>query len=132
MKSIALIIMVAVLLEGLVEYAKTIMKMVDEQEYKTAITQGVTIVIGILFAFIFHLHLFNSSLAEVYEGLQIHGTVDMILTGIIISRGSNYASDFIGKLTRKKIDEVEELPHIGFIDTDEYEEGDDWSDEDED
>ena len=121
MKMIALILMVAVLLEGLVEYAKTIMHMVEEQEYKTAITQGITIVVGVLFAFIFHLHLFNSALSEVYEGLLINPTVDQILTGIIISRGSNYASDFISRLTRK--DEAEEE------DTDEYEDGDEEGDE---
>ena len=101
MKSIALILMVAVLLEGLVEYAKTVMRMAEEGDYKTAITQAVTIIVGIGFAFVFHLHLFNSSLAEVYEGLHINGVIDSVLTGIIISRGSNYASDFIGKLTKK-------------------------------
>ena len=121
MKMIALILMVAVLLEGLVEYVKTVMRMVEEEDYKTAITQGVTIIIGILFAFIFHLQLFNIALAEVYD-ISINSTVDMILTGIIISRGSNYASDFIGKLTRKN--EVIE-------DIDEYEEGDEDGDEDE-
>lgn len=126
MKTIALIIMVAVLLEGLVEYAKTVMRMVEEGDYKTAITQAVTIAVGILFAFVFHLHLFNSALAEVYEGLRINGTVDMILTGIIISRGSNYASDFIGKLTRKE----DTLSIIE--DADEYEDGDEEvGDEDE-
>ena len=124
MKMIALIIMVAVLLEGLVEYAKTIINMVEEQEYKTAITQGITILAGIAFAFIFHLHLFNSALSEVYEGLLINPTVDMILTGIIISRGSNYASDFIGRLTKKQENLIIE-------DTDEYEEADEGDEEDE-
>ena len=122
MKSIALIIMVAVLLEGLVEYAKTVMRMIEEGDYKTAITQAVTVVVGIGFAFVFHLHLFNSALAEVYEGLHINGIIDSVLTGIIISRGSNYASDFISKLTRK--DEAEEE------DTDEYEDGDEEGDDD--
>lgn len=118
MKTIALIIMVAVLLEGLVEYAKTIIRMIEEGDYKTAVTQAVTIAVGVLFALLFHLHLFNSPLAEIYEGLHINGTVDMILTGVIISRGSNYASDFISKLTRKE----DTLSIIE--DTDEYEDGD--------
>lgn len=125
MKMIALIIMVAVLLEGLVEYAKTVMKMVEDKEYKTAITQGVTIVIGVLFAFIFHLHLFNSALAEVYEGLLINPVIDQILTGIIISRGSNYASDFIGKLTKKN-----DNTFVIEDDTDEFEEEGDTEVED--
>lgn len=125
MKMIALIIMVAVLLEGLVEYAKTVMKMVEDQEYKTAITQGITIMVGVLFAFIFHLHLFNSALAEVYEDLLINPVIDQILTGIIISRGSNYASDFIGKLTKKN-----DNTFVIEDDTDEFEEEGDMEVED--
>lgn len=59
MKTIALIIMVAILCEALVEYAKTIMKMVENKEYKTAITQAITIVLGVGLAFAFNLQLFN-------------------------------------------------------------------------
>ena len=125
MKMIALIIMVAVLLEGLVEYAKTVMKMVEDQEYKTAITQGITVMVGVLFAFIFHLHLFNSALTEVYEGLLINPVIDQILTGIIISRGSNYASDFISKLTKKN-----DNTFVIEDDTDEFEEEGDMEVED--
>ena len=47
MKTISLIIMVAILLEALVEYGKTIEKMIASKEYKTAITQGITIILGI-------------------------------------------------------------------------------------
>ena len=101
MKTIALIIMVAIVLEALVEYAKTIMHMVEEQEYKTAITQGITILLGIGLAFAFRLELFNGALSEFYENLTLNGTIDMILTGILFSRGSNYFSDLISKLTRK-------------------------------
>lgn len=102
MKTIALIIMVAIVLEALVEYAKTIMYMFEEQEYKTAVTQLVTIVIGIGLAFGFHTQLFNAGLSEIYEGLRINSVLDMILTGILFSRGSNYFSDLISKLTGKQ------------------------------
>lgn len=102
MKTIALIIMVAIVLEALVEYAKTIMYMFEEYEFKTAITQLVTILLGIGLAFGFHTELFNAGLSEVYEGLSINPTLDIILTGILFSRGSNYFSDLIGKLTGKK------------------------------
>lgn len=104
MKTIALIIMVAILLEALVEYFKTIMKMIEDKEYKTAITQGVTIVLGIFLAFAFNLQLFNNAMSEFYEGLHINTTLDIILTGIIFSRGSNYFSDFVSRLTNKKFD----------------------------
>lgn len=101
MKTIALIIMVAVVLEALVEYFKTVAHMVEVKEYKTAITQAVTIVLGIFLAVAFHLHLFNGAMSEIYEGLSINGTLDMVLTGILFSRGSNYFSDLISKLTKK-------------------------------
>ena len=102
MKMIALIIMVSIVVEGLVEYGKSIMYMVEDEEYKTAITQGITIVLAVALSFVFRLHLFNAAMTEVYEGLNINPIIDMILTGILISRGSNYASDFIGKLTKRK------------------------------
>lgn len=104
MKTIALIIMVAILCEALVEYAKTIMKMVEDKEYKTAITQAVTIVLGIGLAFAFNLQLFNNAMVEFYEGLHINPILDMIITGILFSRGSNYFSDFVTRLTRKTDD----------------------------
>lgn len=102
MKTIALIIMVAVVLEALVEYAKTIMHMFEDYEYKTAITQLITIIVGIGLAFGFHTQLFNAGLSEIYEGLHIDPALDMVLTGILFSRGSNYFSDLISRLTGKK------------------------------
>lgn len=101
MKMIAMIIMVAIVLEALVEYVKTVITMVEEQEYKTAITQAVTIALGIFLAFAFHLELFNGALSEFYTGLTINSNLDKVLTGILFSRGSNYFSDLIGRLTKK-------------------------------
>lgn len=99
MKTIALIIMVAIVLEALVEYAKTLMYMVEDEDYKTAITQGVTILLGVFLAIVFNLQLFNNALSEFYEGLHINPVIDMVLTGILFSRGSNYISDLLAKLT---------------------------------
>ncbi len=99
MSTIALIVMVAIVLEALVEYIKTILKMVEDGDYKTAITQGVTIFLGIGLAFVFHLHLFNDAMSEFYDGLLIDPTIDTILTGILFSRGSNYFSDLVKRLT---------------------------------
>lgn len=106
MKTIALILMVAVLLEALVEYAKTIDSMVVSRNYKTAIIQGITIVLGIALAFIFHLQLFNGAMSEIYSGLTINSTVDTVLTGILFSRGSNYFSDLVGKLRKPNVTEM--------------------------
>ena len=99
MTTLALIVMVAIVLEALVEYIKTIARMVEEGDFKTAVTQGVTIALGIGLAFIFHLCLFNDVLSEIYGGIQINTTIDMILTGILFSRGSNYFSDLVKRLT---------------------------------
>lgn len=99
MKTVALIIMVAIVLEALIEYVKTIANMVENKEYKTAITQGVSIILGVGLAFIFNLHLFNDAMSEFYEGLFINPTIDTILTGILFSRGANYFSDLVSKLT---------------------------------
>lgn len=106
MKTIALIIMVAVVLEALVEYGKTIDKMITSRAYKTAITQGITILLGIGLAFVFNLQLFNGAMSEFYEGLTINSTIDMILTGILFSRGSNYFSDLVSKLQKPNIIEI--------------------------
>jgi len=92
MKTILLIIMVAIVLEAVVE----------DGQFKTAITQGITILLGIAFAFIFNLQLFNDALSEFYEGLHIEPIIDVILTGILFSRGSNYFSDLISRLIPKK------------------------------
>ena len=106
MTTVAMIIMVAIVCEAIVEYYKTILKMVEEKDYKTAITQGVTILMGIGLAFVFHLQLFNDALSEFYEGIDINPTIDMILTGILFSRGSNYFSDLVSKLTGGKKQDI--------------------------
>lgn len=92
MKDLALIITIAVLLEALVEYGKTIIKTFTDGDIKLGITQAMTVAIGIGFAFLFRLHLFEAL------GIVVETVADEILTGIIISRGSNYASDLITRL----------------------------------
>lgn len=132
MRTIALIIMVAIVLEALVEYGKTIWHMVEEADYKTAITQAITIILGIFLAFAFKLELFNGAMSEFYEGLHINSTLDMILTGILFSRGSNYFSDLVGKLTRKTTDaELIAIAEDGVEDFDFPEEDEDVADEEE-
>lgn len=106
MNTIALIIMVSIVLEALVEYGKTIEYAVASQDYKTAITQAITIILGVGLAFIFNLQFFNGAMSEFYDGLFINPVIDKILTGILFSRGSNYFSDFVSKLQRRDAYEV--------------------------
>ena len=132
MKTIALIIMVAIVLEGLVEYGKTIDRMVVARDYKTAITQGITIVLGIALAFIFHLQLFNEGMSEIYKDLAINPTIDMILTGILFSRGSNYFSDFVSKLQRKDNISIVGTEYTGDLEALQDDDFEDYFDDDED
>lgn len=92
MKNFYIIIAIAVLLEALVEYAKSIVKMFTEGDRKTATMQLITIIAGIAFGFLFKLQLFHAL------EIAVDVTADKVLTGIIISRGSNYANDLISKI----------------------------------
>ena len=91
--NIALIASVAILIEGLVEYGKTIVDAFTTGEKKTAITQLITIVIGILLAFAFNADMF------IPIGIEVNHTIGMILTGIVMSRGSNYVSDLLNRIS---------------------------------
>ena len=90
--NVAIIIAVAILIEGLVEYGKNITDMFYGVEKKTAITQIVTIIVGIALAFAFNADMF------VPLGLTVNHYIGMVLTGIVMSRGSNYVSDLIGRI----------------------------------
>lgn len=98
MKTIALAIVVAVIVEALVEYGQTIYEMVEEMEYKKAIKQGVAIAVAILFAFELKVTLLTWLTSQF--GIVISPTFDMIVSGIFMSRGANYLSDFIRMIFR--------------------------------
>lgn len=100
---ITLILSAAVLVEALIEYAKTIADSFEKKEYKTFITQLASVVIGILIAFLFGANVFAAL------GMAVNETAGKILTGIVISRGSNYASDLIGKLTKPVEDKPQDI-----------------------
>lgn len=86
MDNLIVIFISAILVEALVEYVKLI---------KDKPILLVTVVIGIGIAFIFNATIFNNL------GFAIDKVIDVILTGIIISRGSNYVYDIVGKFTAK-------------------------------
>ena len=112
MSNITLILMIAIVIEAFVEYFKSIEYMIDEKEYKTALTQGITIVIGIFFAFAFNLQLFNEAMVYFYEGITVNPIIDKILTGILLSRGSNYLSDLVSRLTKGIMLDFEDIEDI--------------------
>lgn len=90
--TISVIIAVAILIEGLVQYGKNIADMFYGGDKKTAITQLVTIAVGVALAFAFNANMF------VPLGLTVNSYVGMVLTGIVMSRGSNYVSDLISQI----------------------------------
>lgn len=86
MENIALIIIAAILVEALVEYGQTI----AAEPILIA-----TLVVGVVISFIFGVTLFQSL------GYAIHPVADTVLSGVIISRGSNYVYDLIGRFTNQ-------------------------------
>ena len=94
MESIFLVLALAVTVEALVEYCKSISKAFSDGQIKTAVTQLAAIAIACFLCIMTN--------ADVYTYLSIqfsYPIVGCILTGIIASRGSNYVSDFIKKAT---------------------------------
>ena len=89
------IIAVPVLVEGIITYGKTIIEMIDNGEKRTAIIQGCAIILSVFLCFMFGWNLFSEVI--------LYPVVGIVLTGIIASRGSNYVSDFIGKIGQKTV-----------------------------
>lgn len=97
MEGIAIILIMAIITEALIEYAKTIAKAFTEKEIKVAVTQLAAIAISVLLCFATGADLF------VLVGVEFaFPWIGVMLTGIIGSRGANYVSDFIRKLTTKE------------------------------
>ena len=79
MQGIVLILALSVLVEAIVEYAKSISKMFTEKDYRTAITQFAAL--GITFA---------------------APWIGTALTGLFASRGANFVSDLIKRIQKIK------------------------------
>ena len=93
MDILVMVIVFAMLVEALVEDAKTIGKAFLNKEYKTAVTQLAAVMLGIV--------LCVAGDADMFVVLGITFNIDMlgtVLTGIIISRGANYASDIMKRI----------------------------------
>lgn len=85
------IIAVVILIEALIEYTKTVINSFETGDYKTFRTQLASIVIGVAGCILFHTNAFT--------GFDVNPVVGTVITGIIASRGANYASDLLGKIT---------------------------------
>ena len=93
MDMILLALAMAVTVEGLIEYIKTLGKAMLAKQWKTAATQGCALALGVALCFAVG--------ADLYAALGVTfaaGWVGPALTGIFASRGSNYLSDLISRL----------------------------------
>lgn len=93
MSNLMLVVMLAVIAEGLVEYGKSLVKAVSTRHWKCLITQLCALTVSIVLCFISSTNLF------VMIGLQFRWAwVGTLLTGIFASRGANYVNSLISRL----------------------------------
>lgn len=93
MDMILLAVVLAVTVEGLIEYAKSIGKAVADGQRKTAVTQAAAIALGVALCL--------ATGVDIYAALGVRFAAPWIgtaLTGIFASRGSNYLSDLAKRL----------------------------------
>lgn len=111
MQTFLLVLSLAVIVEALVQYAKTVIKMLESKQYKTFATQLAAILIAVFICF--------AAGADIFALMGISFSVHWLgtlLTGIVISRGSNYASDLIKRLQNPDIGEIVLEDVIGVAD----------------
>lgn len=131
MKMIGLLLMVAVIVEALVEYGQTIYDMVECHDYKKAFKQGCAIIIALVFAFQLKLTWLSWSVTDMF-GVVVNPAFDMIVTGIFLSRGANYLSDFIRMIYRIGSNNTDDdLWDLFDMDDDDDEDDEEEGDEDE-
>lgn len=101
METIVLILVLAITVEALIQYAKTIIKMLEDKQYKTFATQVAAILIAVFISFAAGVDVY--SLVGISFAVSWLGT---LLTGIVISRGANYTSDFIKRIQNPDFGEI--------------------------
>ena len=87
-----IIIAGVILTEALTQYGKTVAKMFNTEDKSKGIYQLITILIGLLIAFSFNINLFD------LLGMAANPIVAKIITGILMSRGSNWCFDFFKRI----------------------------------
>ena len=96
MENFATVIYAAVLIEAIINIVKNIQEKTTAWKYWTSLVLG--IMIGVLVAYNWSIDLFSA--IGMPEGRIPY--VGAILTGLILSRGSNVISDLIGVISRKQ------------------------------
>lgn len=100
MTGIIIFLMLALIVEAFIEYAKSIGKGFVSGEWKTAVTQLCAVAVALVLCFATGLDIFR------LVGLEFAWPwLGVALTGVFISRGSNYAADFVKRLQSVQNDE---------------------------
>lgn len=127
MKTIGLALIVAVIVEAIIEYGQTVYDMVAEYEYKKAMKQACAIAVAVLFAFQLKVTLLTWIMTGMFD-VYINPVFDMVVSGIFMSRGANYLSDLIRMIFQ--IGTNEDNMWDIYEDDDEEDEEDELTDED--
>lgn len=93
---IALIVMLAITVEALVEYGKSIGAAVLG-DWRQGVLKLAAVAAGVMLCL--------TAQADLYAALGLGFTCPWLgqgLTGVLISRGANYVSDFVGRMTHYK------------------------------
>ena len=94
MTSIALMMVSAVTVEALVQYAKTIGSMAVQKQYKTALTQLAALFLSVGLCISADVNVYGV-LGVRFAGFASRDWIGLVLTGIFASRGANYAADIL-------------------------------------
>lgn len=93
METIFLSLTLAITVEAIVEYTKSIIKTFSEKNIKTAVTQLIAIAVAMFMC--------TMTGADIFGYLNVnfaYPIIGQLLTGLVASRGANYVSDFIKKI----------------------------------
>ena len=120
MKEFLLIFVLAITVEALVQYGKTFLKMLEDKQYKVAVTQLGAVVLAVILCF--------ATGANVYALLGITFSVPwlgILLSGIFASRGSNYLADIIKRLQNPSFGDIvfEDEPKLSTTNSTSYSSG---------
>ena len=101
MQTVVLILVLAITVEAIIQYSKTIIERLEKKQYKTFATQLAASLLSVFICF--------TAGVDLYTLVGVSFTppwLGMLLTGIVVSRGSNYTSDFIKRLQNPDIGEI--------------------------
>lgn len=95
---VVLAVIMAVTVEGLVEYVKTFITSLEGKDYKGFVIQMIALLASMLFCWAASIDVY-AVLGASFGNMPYLG---MLLTAVPISRGANYFSDWVGKLRGAK------------------------------